>query len=65
MTTGSTEIPPAHGSLPSVTTFAFTARTAYGVFMWYCVVCKSGAHGKQHTMSGQVYAIVDPQALAA
>lgn len=61
----STVIPPAHGSLPSVTTFAFTARTGYGVLTWYCVICKSGAHGPQHTMSGHVYAIVDPRTLAA
>ena len=58
-------IPPAHRGIPSTTTLAFTARTAYGVYEWHCIICKSGAHGPQHSMSGHVYAIIDPQTLAA
>lgn len=58
-------IPPAHAGIPSKPTLAFTARTAYGVYAWTCVICKSGAHGSQHMMSGHVYAIVNPHTLAA
>lgn len=58
-------IPPARPGIPSKTTLAFTARTAYGVYAWTCVSCKSGAHGPQHLMSGHIYAIINPRTLAA
>ena len=58
-------IPPAHAGIPSKTTLTFTAKTTYGVYAWTCVICKSGAHGPQHTMSGHVYAIIDPKTLVA
>ena len=58
-------IPPARAGIPSTTSLAFTARTACGVYSWTCVICKSGAHGPQHLMSGHVYAIINPLTLAA
>lgn len=56
-------IRPAHGNIPSRTTFTFTPRHS-GAFAWRCVICPSGAHGAPHAMGGALYLIVDPSALS-
>ena len=53
---------PAVGPTPRKTIVAFTPH-ATGTFRWHCVICPSGAHGRKHAMSGEVYVIIDPSAL--
>ncbi len=55
-------IQPALGLTPKTTIVAFTPH-ATGAFRWHCVICPSGAHGRRHTMNGEVYVIIDPSAL--
>ena len=55
-------IRPAVGQAPRKTIVAFTPR-AGGVYAWHCVICPSGAHGRRHAMSGEVYVIINPSVL--
>lgn len=55
-------IRPAVGQTSRRTIVAFTPQ-ASGVYTWHCVICPSGAHGRRHAMSGEVYVIIDPSAL--
>ena len=53
---------PAHKGSARRTAFTFTAHR-YGTFSWYCVFCKRGLHGREHVMSGRIYAIINPALL--
>jgi hypothetical protein len=55
-------VPPARGGAPTQTTFTFTVHKQ-GVFAWHCLICPSGIHGKRHSMTGNLYLIIDPTAL--
>ncbi len=50
-------IAPRQGVAPRVTLVRFTA-SKFGVFDWYCVLCRAGVHRGVHQMGGKVYAII-------
>lgn len=54
---------PASGTTPRRTTFTFTPRKP-GWFVWHCLICPSGTHGKPHDMSGMLYMIISPTAVS-
>lgn len=54
---------PASGTTPRRTTFTFTPRKP-GWFVWHCLICPSGMHGRPHDMSGRLYLIISPTALS-
>lgn len=50
-------IRPARGDGVRTTTVSFVAP--YGVYVWQCMLCATGAHPHTHAMRGKVYAIVN------
>lgn len=48
---------PGSTASPRVTRLRVVASKS-GVFQWYCVLCKAGAHDG-HEMGGKLYAIID------